>query len=307
MRADHSPQTLSCDRRAILRGGTLWLAAASLGPMLGDSLAHSQNEAADAPAVRIGLMTDLHHADKPPAGSRHYRETLGKLAEAGDKLRSLRPDFIVELGDIIDAADSVDTELRYLSEINRHFSEIATDRHYILGNHCVDTLTKAEFLGAIGREKSFYSFDRGGIHFVILDACFRADGQPYGRKNFQWTDANIPAEELQWLRDDLASNTLPTILFTHQRLDTDDNHGIRNAPQVREVIDASRGHVLAVLQGHSHKNDVRQIGKTFYCTLVAMIEGSGPDNNGYSLMTIRPNGDIRIDGFRNQADRHWPA
>jgi alkaline phosphatase len=307
MRADHSPQTLSCDRRAILRGGTLWLAAASLGPMLGDSLAHSQNEAADAPAVRIGLMTDLHHADKPPAGSRHYRETLGKLAEAGDKLRSLRPDFIVELGDIIDAADSVDTELRYLSEINRHFSEIAPDRHYILGNHCVDTLTKAEFLGAIGREKSFYSFDRGGIHFVILDACFRADGEPYGRKNFQWTDANIPPQELQWLRDDLASNTLPTILFTHQRLDTDDNHGIRNAPQVREAIDASRGHVLAVLQGHSHKNDVRQIGKTFYCTLVAMIEGSGPDNNGYSLMTIRPNGDIRIDGFRNQADRHWPA
>lgn len=300
MRADHSPQTLSLDRRAILRGGTLWLAASSLDP----SLATSQDE---APAVRIGLMTDMHHADKPPAGSRHYRETLGKLAEAGDKLRSLRPDFIVELGDIIDAADSVDTELRYLSEINRHFSEIAPDRHYVLGNHCVDTLTKAEFLGAIGREKSFYSFDRGGIHFVILDACFRADGQPYGRKNFQWTDANIPAEELQWLRDDLASNTLPTILFTHQRLDTDDNHGIRNASQVRDLIDASRSKVLAVLQGHSHKNDVRQIGKTFYCTLVAMIEGSGPENNGYSLMTIRPSGDIRIDGFRNQADRHWPA
>lgn len=300
MRADHSPQTLSLDRRAILRGGTLWLAASSLDP----SLATSQDE---APAVRIGLMTDMHHADKPPAGSRHYRETLGKLAEASDKLRALHPDFIVELGDIIDAADSVETELRYLSEINRHFSEIAPDRHYVLGNHCVDTLTKAEFLGAIGRDKSFYSFDRGGIHFVILDACFRADGQPYGRKNFQWTDANIPAEELQWLRDDLASNTLPTILFTHQRLDTDDNHGIRNAPQVRYVIDASRGKVLAVLQGHSHKNDVRQIGKTFYCTLVAMIEGSGPENNGYSLMTIRPNGDIRIDGFRNQADRHWPA
>lgn len=300
MRADLSPQTLSLDRRAILRGGTLWLAATSLG----SSIATSQDE---APAVRIGLMTDMHHADKPPAGSRHYRETLGKLAEAGDKLRSLRPDFIVELGDIIDAADSVDTELRYLSEINRHFSEIAPDRHYVLGNHCVDTLTKAEFLGAIGREKSFYSFDRGGIHFVILDACFRADGQPYGRKNFQWTDANIPAEELQWLRDDLASNTLPTILFTHQRLDTDDNHGIRNASQVRDLIDASRGKVLAVLQGHSHKNDVRQIGKTFYCTLVAMIEGSGPENNGYSLMTIRPSGDIRIDGFRNQADRHWPA
>ena len=30
---------------------------------------------------------------------------------------------------------------------NREFSAISKDRHYVLGNHCVDTLTKDEFLG----------------------------------------------------------------------------------------------------------------------------------------------------------------
>ena len=91
------------------------------------------------------------------------------------------------------------------------------DRHHVLGNHCVDTLTKEEFLDRVGQERSFYSFDVGGYHFVVLDACFRSDGQPYGRKNFEWTDANIPAHEVEWLEADLASTSRPTIVFAHQR------------------------------------------------------------------------------------------
>src|SRR5262245_48118577 len=36
---------------------------------------------------------------------------------------------------------------------------------------------------------------RGGVHFVVLDACFRDDGKPYERKNSKWTDSNIPAAQ----------------------------------------------------------------------------------------------------------------
>jgi len=106
---------------------------------------------------------------------------------------------------LIDAADSVEAEQRYLTTIDREFSAINSDRHYVLGNHCVDTLKKEEFLGWVGQEKSYYSFDRSGVHFVVLDACFRSDGKPYGRKNSVWTDANIPAAEIDWLEADLKS------------------------------------------------------------------------------------------------------
>ena len=104
--------------------------------------------------VRVGLVTDLHYADKPPAGTRHYRETPAKLAEAAAQLGKDKPAFIVELGDFIDAADSVDTELRYLKRINRDFSAICKNRHYVLGNHCVYTLTKREFLAGVEQKKS---------------------------------------------------------------------------------------------------------------------------------------------------------
>ena len=285
-------------RRAFLQNGTLLLATTvTVEPTL--LLA---NHAKDT--LRVGLVTDLHHADKPSAGSRHYRETIGKLTEAATQFEKDRADFIVELGDLIDAADTVETEQRYLKEINREFGAISKDRHYVLGNHCVDTLTKAEFLDGVEQKESYYSFDRGDFHFVVLDACFRNDGEPYGRKNSKWNDANIPAAEVEWLQADLRSTDRKTVVFAHQRLDVSNDHGVKNGPDVRRVLQDS-GKVLAVLQGHSHQNDLKDIGGIHYCTLVAMVEGTGAENSGYSIMEIAADGMIRLMGFRKQIAYDW--
>ena len=42
-----------------------------------------------------------------------------------------------------------------------------------------------------------------------------------------------------------------------------------------------------------------------YCTLVAMVEGTGVENNGYSLMDVFEGGTIRLGGFRKQAKYEW--
>ncbi|TWT39050.1 metallophosphoesterase family protein [Blastopirellula retiformator] len=288
-------QPIRLDRRAFLQGSSLLLTAA------GSSLTFAADAQAD---LRIALITDLHHADKPAAGTRYYRETLGKLREASDKFAGTPPDMVVELGDLIDAAGDVETELRYLSTINEPFQKISDDRHYVLGNHCVDTLTKSEFLGAVGQQQSYYSFDRGDWHLVVLDACFTSADQPYQRKNFVWTDANIPKKELTWLADDLAANDKPTIIFAHQRLDNAGNHMVRNAAEVRTILELSKN-VQAVFQGHSHKNDYQQIKGIHYCTLVAMVEGTGADSNGYSVLKLLADGSLHLQGFRKQAEYSW--
>lgn len=289
----------SLGRRAFLKNGALVLAATTVD----SSALFAEDQKSN---LEVGLVTDLHYADKPPAGSRHYRETPGKLAEAAERFGKDKPAFVVELGDFIDAADSVDAELSYLKQINRDFSAICERRHYVLGNHCVYTLKKQEFLYGVEQQRSYYSFDSGDFHFVVLDSCFRSDGQPYGRKNFQWTDPNIPAAEVEWLTADLKDTAKKTIVFAHQRLDVGSPYGVKNAVEVRKVLEDS-GQVLAVFQGHSHKNDHKDIAGIHYCTLVAMIEGSGPQNNGYSLMNIAADGTIRISGFRNQSDYTWTA
>lgn len=293
------------NRRAFLRGGTLFLAtAAAMRAEAGWADDRDKDGGGDGDRLKIGLVTDLHYADKDPAINRYYRETPEKLAEAAEKFGERRPSVIVELGDFIDSSRDVETDKRFLKRINEGFSAIADDRHYVLGNHCVETLTKDEFLGGVGQERSYYSFDRGGFHFVILDACFRSDLEPYGRENSDWRDANIPPDEVDWLREDLKATDKKTVVFIHQRLDVENNYGVKNAPQVRSVLEDS-GKVLAVLQGHYHRNDLKTIGGVPYCTLVAMIEGTGPENNGYSVLELAPDGSIRLEGFRKQESREW--
>ena len=98
-------------RRAFLKHGTLVLAAASV-----NATKAVENE--EAQHLRVGLITDLHYAEKAPAGTRHYRETLSKLREAAKQFKQDKPAFVVELGDLIDAADSVEVEQSYLKTQN---------------------------------------------------------------------------------------------------------------------------------------------------------------------------------------------
>ena len=81
----------SSSRRAFLRDGALILAAGCLDVT---SAFAAENE---KPALKIGLVTDLHYADRAPGGSRHYRETPDKLAEAAEQFGKDSPEFIVEL------------------------------------------------------------------------------------------------------------------------------------------------------------------------------------------------------------------
>lgn len=280
-------------RRAFLQNSTLCLAGFS-----GLHAADSQAQ----PLIKIGLMTDLHYADKPPTKTRFYREALAKLDEAVEVMNREKPALVVELGDFIDQADSVEKEIEWLKTMESHFAKLSMSRHYVLGNHCVGTLTKQEFAANTKASSGHESFEAGGVTFLILDACFRSDGTPYSRKNFDWKDANIPASQLSWLESQLSKASGPVIVLAHQRLDADKAHAVQNAPAVRSLLEKS-GKVLAVFQGHSHKNDYQQIAGIHYTTLVAMVEGSGAENNGYSMLEVMPDSSLRLQGFRKQVER----
>ncbi|MEP6670739.1 MAG: metallophosphoesterase [Chthoniobacter sp.] len=285
-------------RRAFLQRGALCLAGLGSGALLAA-------EAGEKPSLRIGLVTDLHYGDKPAAGTRFYRETLGKLAEAVARFNAESPAFVVELGDLIDKAATVEQEIGWLDTIEKVFAGTKAARHYVLGNHCVATLTKEEFAAHTAAARTaHYAFDSGEFHFVILDACFTSAGEPYQRDNFDWKDANIPADQLEWLRADLAATTRTVIIFAHQRLDIHPPHSVRNAAAVREILEQS-SKVLAVFQGHSHANDYQQIAGIHYCTLVAMIEGTGLESSGYAMLEVMADGSLRLQGFRRQENRQW--
>ena len=84
---DKAPQS----RRSFILNGSLFLAGTGFaGSAAANAFADESKR-----KVRVGLITDLHYADKPPAGSRYYRETLTKLEEAATQFGKDKPDFTV--------------------------------------------------------------------------------------------------------------------------------------------------------------------------------------------------------------------
>ncbi|MDA7930386.1 metallophosphoesterase [Akkermansiaceae bacterium] len=265
-------------------------------------------EAEPTEVLSLGLLTDVHYADKKTWGSRAYRDSLLKGKEAAEFFKEKKPAAMVCLGDLIDAAPSVEIEISYLTAICKVLDVAGIPRHHVLGNHCVATLNKEEFFKNAGsaNKEGHYSFDLKGNHFVVLDACYNSRMEPYGRNNFVWHDSNMTPEEIAWLKKDLAETKLPTVVFTHQRLDVDrpNKYAIKQSVKVRKILEDS-GRVRVVFQGHSHKNELEEVNGIPYCTLAAMVEGEGIESNSYSLLRFLDDGSIKLEGYRRQKNQSF--
>jgi hypothetical protein len=106
-----------------------------------------------------------------------------KLDAAAAQFKKDQISVLVELGDLIDAADSVETEQGYLKTINQKFSKICPNRHYVLGNHCVDTLKKGG-IPARCRAKRILLLFRSGRDFIssFLTPAFEVMASPMSEK-----------------------------------------------------------------------------------------------------------------------------
>lgn len=290
----------------------------------------------ESPALRFGLVTDSHYAQKdtwPKSGSgqRNYRASVLKMREAVAAFNLGKADFAIELGDMKDMgvpeiskdgkkvkrdAEEIRREtLGFLDEIEGAFAQFAGPRYHVLGNHDMDSISKEDFLShtanhGAAKGKGNYSFEMKGFKFIVLDGCFRADRKPYCRGNFNWTKAFFPDDELDWLDAELASSSTPVFVFCHQLLDGFSNISrslvIGNWQRAVEMFER-RGNVLCVFQGHHHDGLYGFRKGIHYWTMKGMITGSYPEHNSFALVDVSKAGDVFVRGFADSSSRYLPA
>ena len=286
-------------RRDVLQVSGLVVAGLSVGaPFV------YAEEVGRKPKLRFGLVTDTHYADAPARGKRHYRESVPKLEECVALMNREKVDFLIELGDLKDEGKpAVEANtLIYLETIEAVMAKFDGPRYHALGNHDIDSISKAQFQArventGIKEDATYYSFDINGLHCVVLDADYNADGSDYDHGNFSWKEAYVPQAQLDWLKADLASTSNPVLVFVHQLLDGDDNPSIRNAAEVRQILQDSQK-VLATFHGHHHAGRHTLIEGVHHYTLKAVVDGTGEENNAYAIVEVYDDDSVVVTGYR---------
>ena len=281
-------------RRTLLKDGTLLLAGIAASPFWLTSLQKQ------VPIARIGIITDVHHADKAASGTRHYRQALRKLQIALEALKRSRVDRIVCLGDIVDDFPVRAEEEAALALVADKFRATGIPYHFVMGNHCLAAVDKAKYAELTKTAGKHESFAVAGVKLICLDACFRPDGVAYDKNNFKWNECFVPPAQVEWLEKELAQATGPCVVLTHQLLEPLPDLSVKNEASVRAVIEASKK-VSVVIQGHHHKNRLTMIDKTPYAVMRSVIDGPNVTDMGYSILEVHANGSCKILGFAEQA------
>lgn len=257
--------------------------------------------------IRFGVATDSHYADRAFSGKRYYKQSLQKMQEFVDVMNVENVDFIIHLGDFKDETPTkqeTDT-LNFLKDIEIIFSKFKGPRYHCIGNHDVDSITKKQFLEGIENtnipnNKSYYSFNKNGFHFIVLDANYDANGKDhFFKEGADWQDTNIPTEQLSWLQNDLENNTLPTIIFCHHPFFEFYRDGykyhINNYKQVRDLL--KNKNVVACFHGHIHDERYKNIDGIHYITQFAMVDYNGLENNSFAIVEVNEN-TLNINGYK---------
>jgi hypothetical protein len=233
------------------------------------------------------------------------------MTECVDLMNEQKVDFLIELGDFKDQDNPPVEEktISHLRTIEQVFQKFNGPTYHVLGNHDVDSISKTQFQENITNTKipvgsTYYSFDCQRIHFIVLDANFLADGTPYDHGNFNWQITHIPKAELDWLSNDLAETKLPSIIFCHQQLGGNSGTCVRNAQEVRNILQKS-GKVLASFDGHEHNGGYRVVEGIHYYTLKGVVDRSGVENNAYAIVEVLPDKNIIVTGYRKAENRDF--
>jgi 3',5'-cyclic AMP phosphodiesterase CpdA len=233
--------------------------------------------------LRVALVTDLHFG--PPAS---FGGKLRKLshaapalaAEAVARISALGPDLLVNLGDDIED-ERRDLDLARYAACHEILRAAPCPLANVAGNHDTVWLTRDDLTAVWGRQGHLhYAFDQAGWRFVVLHTIERKD-----------IDVRIDADQLGWLRAELASGAGPVIVLMHHSAseqDLADSRWFSAAPhlalvreraELRKILRES-GRVRAVFNGHLHRNHLDVIDGIPYVTVQSLIENLDDDAPG---------------------------
>lgn len=196
--------------------------------------------------LRFGLIADVHQDvmhDSP--------QRIKAFTKAMNKSKA---DFVCQLGDFCQPRERN-------KEFIAQWNQFKRPHYHVIGNHEMDGgYTREQVVAFFGMPDRYYSFDKKGVHVIVLDGN-DPGGESEGYNRY------ISETQLSWIKENLRNTSLPTIIFSHQALD--DTAGIENCDDVRKILEEARTStgqkkVVACFCGHHHDDQAKEINGIHY-------------------------------------------
>ena len=218
---------------------------------------------------KLVIFSDIHYAPERPINNgsiidRKLMEyAVPLLEQLTDKINNdIKPDIAINLGDLVEDFNDHDKDIINLKFIWKMLKNIRVPFYSLAGNHDLRSMSsRTEVEQIMGYEHSTFSIDMLGYHFIFLGLDVNeALGVEFGgifKTQF------ISKEDIEWLKNDLEKNNLPSIVFTHFGIAEDDMKGnwwfakspdhalLGNRAEVKEILKKDKN-LLAVFSGHQH-------------------------------------------------------
>lgn len=247
-------------------------------------------------ALRIGLVTDIHHG--PDMDTRIGSASLRLLDLFVEEMAGrFRPDLVVDLGDRINDVDP-GADAERLREVRSRLEAVGVPVLFAYGNHDLVNVPAAEARAILGKRGDHESLDVGPFHLVVLNSQ---------DPTFEGVGGTLSDPQLDWLEDDLARTGRPVVVFSHHPLDEQESrshwyfahhptHALAvNRERARRLFRRS-GRVRAVFNGHMHWNHVDVIDGIPYVTVMSLVDASVTDGPAgcYAEIALDEAGPIEV-------------
>lgn len=270
-----------------------------------------------APLFRFGVIADVQYADQQHQGTRHYRASLQKLAGAVAVFNDEQVDFVVSLGDFIDADyTSYDT----LTDIT---GKLKMPLYHVAGNHdfAVAEEQKDKVLQALKLKNDYYSFRKKNWRFIVLNgndislygnarnspeykeaAALLSKLKAAGAPNAQSWNGTLSSDQRSWLEQELraaARKKQQVVLLCHFPLLPEGSaHLLWQAAEIRRMLEAYPN-VKAYLNGHVHASEHHTHKGVDYVTFRGMVE---KEDNAFAIISVFKD-HLEIKGYGKEVNR----
>ena len=306
------------NRREFLGAGAVFGGMAAM-PRVADGAATESGR-----PLKVCVFADLHFT--PGVYTNDTPEFLERILARAEAERC---DMVIHLGDMVQNVAE-----KPVQELIRRYNEFRIPTYHVIGNHEQDGTFHEETLEAYRLKRGYYSFDKGGFRFVVLDPNYfcnepgkfihHSKGNYFNRSiisKINW----IPPEQLEWLRATLDSSPHPCVVLAHQSFERGRGAPVMNKNEVQAIFrDANAkkpGTVRLVMNGHMHMDHLRVLDNILYWDVnSANYQWYGKQHDRYpeeytkkvrsankvlawdaplsAILTIWPDGRIKIDGSK---------